>query len=55
MTPDILGVEHLVTLVDVDMPMYPGDDCPLCADNVPINTELGHGAKFLAEQAKDQA
>src|SRR5258708_17472 len=24
-------------------------DCPLCKQNVPINTEVGHGKKFLAE------
>ncbi len=26
-------------------------DCPLCKQNVPINTEVGHGKKFLAEKA----
>ncbi|OGH68902.1 MAG: hypothetical protein A3J66_01520 [Candidatus Magasanikbacteria bacterium RIFCSPHIGHO2_02_FULL_47_14] len=47
-TAEALGVEHLVTLVDVQMPMYPADVCPLCAAGVPINTNVGHGAAFLA-------
>lgn len=29
---------------------YDVDDCPLCAKAVPINTKIGHGKKFLAEQ-----
>lgn len=27
-------------------------DCPLCKTNVPINTQVGHGKKFLEEQKK---
>ncbi len=49
-TAEKLGVEALVSLMDVDMEKYPGDDCPLCAAAIPINTELGYGAAFLAAQ-----
>ena len=28
---------------------FPPDSCPLCAQGVPISTDSGHGAKFLAE------
>ncbi len=27
------------------------EECPLCKDNVPINTELGHGKMFLEKKA----
>lgn len=27
-------------------------DCPLCKANIPINTAVGHGKKYLAEKAK---
>lgn len=27
-------------------------ECPLCKENVPINTEVGHGKKYLAEKIK---
>lgn len=26
---------------------YPGDKCPLCEKNIPINTKIGHGKKYL--------
>ncbi|MBI4130657.1 phosphoribosyltransferase [Candidatus Roizmanbacteria bacterium] len=28
------------------------EECPLCAKNIPINTELGHGKEFLAKKNK---
>ena len=32
----------------VDDPKNAGETCPLCRDNVPITTELGHGEAFIA-------
>lgn len=29
-------------------------DCPLCKESVPVNTKVGHGAKYIAEQQKNQ-
>lgn len=29
---------------------YDADNCPLCKNNVPINTTVGHGKKFLEEK-----
>jgi len=29
------------------------EECPLCKQNVPINTELGHGKEFLEKMAKN--
>lgn len=47
-------VPILTQLVGIELEKWEASDCPLCADikNHPINTQVGHGAKFLAEQAK---
>lgn len=31
---------------------YDEEECPLCANNVPINTEIGHGREFLQKRKK---
>ncbi len=49
-TPGVLGVEHLVTLVNVDMSTYPANECPLCEEGKPVNTHIGHGAAFMAKR-----
>jgi len=51
-TAEDLGVDELFCLVNRQLPTYPEDDCPLCAEGVPISTNVGHGAEFLAEQGK---
>ena len=33
-----------------EVPSYDPGDCPLCRKHIPINTEVGHGKKFLAAQ-----
>ncbi len=49
---DIDNPPKLVSLVNVSMARYPEDDCPLCRDNVEINTTVGKGAQFLARKAR---
>lgn len=49
-TADQLQVPQLVSLVNVTMESWEAKDCPLCRDNVPINTKVGHGAEFVAAQ-----
>ncbi|MDP1706454.1 MAG: phosphoribosyltransferase family protein [bacterium] len=49
-TAENLGVPKLVSLIDVQLDMWDEDQCLLCRDRVPINTEVGHGAKFLASR-----
>jgi len=34
------------------VPSYEEKDCPLCKKDVPINTQFGHGKKFLEEKKK---
>lgn len=42
-TPEDIGVERLDALVDLNLPTYAPDDCPMCANGTPINRNLGHG------------
>jgi orotate phosphoribosyltransferase len=44
---DVGGVK-ISALVSIDLDAYAPEDCPLCRENVPINTELGKGKSFLA-------
>ena len=48
------GVPKLEVLFDIPMLMYPEEDCPLCQANVPINMQVGHGAKFFARHPESQ-
>jgi orotate phosphoribosyltransferase len=38
------------SLAQLPVTLYDADDCKLCKDGIPFNTELGHGKKFLEEQ-----
>ncbi|MBI2268381.1 MAG: phosphoribosyltransferase [Candidatus Blackburnbacteria bacterium] len=44
---DLAYVPKLVSLVDVTMDAWNEADCPLCAQGVPINTDIGKGREFL--------
>lgn len=45
------GCDDFVWLTEVLVPSWPQQDCPLCHDGVPVNTQYAHGADFLAQQA----
>ncbi len=45
------NVPWLLALTTLPMESYPPGDCPLCRDGVPISTEVGKGAEFLANRA----
>jgi len=48
---DIGDVPVLLSLVnDLKMETWAQADCPLCAQDVPINTDVGKGREFLAAQ-----
>lgn len=38
------------SLATIDAQSYAEEDCPLCADGVPVNTTVGHGKKFLEKK-----
>ncbi len=42
---------HFSALGEYKTSSYDPKDCPLCKKNIPINTEVGHGKKFLAAQS----
>jgi len=44
------GVPRLVSLTTINIDTWMEEECPLCEQNVPINTEIGHGDEFLAQQ-----
>jgi orotate phosphoribosyltransferase len=46
-SPDV-GNATISALVSIDLDTYAPEDCSLCRENVPINTELGKGKSFLA-------
>ncbi|MBI2038882.1 MAG: hypothetical protein HYT22_01175 [Candidatus Niyogibacteria bacterium] len=45
-TPGKLGIP-IGSLITKEIPSWPPDQCPLCKDGVPINTDVGHGKEFL--------
>jgi orotate phosphoribosyltransferase len=45
---DVGGVPKLEALVIMELQAWDADKCPLCAEHVPINTNVGKGREFLA-------
>jgi len=43
---------ELFALVNVQLDAWDEADCPLCAQNVPINTDVGKGRECLAKKGK---
>jgi len=50
--PDVADEPRLEALVNVTLDAWDEASCPLCAQNVPINTDLGKGREFLARRRK---
>ncbi|MCK5466240.1 hypothetical protein KAI56_01945 [Candidatus Parcubacteria bacterium] len=46
-TAETLGVQIFLALKEMDVVNYNEDKCPLCEAEIPINTDRGHGAKYL--------
>lgn len=44
--PEYIGAPYMY-LTTYDTEVYDEKDCPLCKQNIPINTTLGHGKKYL--------
>lgn len=47
---DVADVPKLTALVNMQLDAWDEADCPLCARNVPINTDVGKGREFLARK-----
>jgi orotate phosphoribosyltransferase len=54
-TTESLGVPRLVALVTMDLTTWEPDACPLCRNGVPINTDIGHGADYVAAHGQPKA
>lgn len=52
-TAQSLNVPDLFSLIDIAMPMYPEDDCPLCKHMgiMSVDANLGKGPEFLSRMA----
>lgn len=48
MTEEIIGAPFF-TLGRLATEVFDPKDCPLCKKNIPINTKIGHGRKFVEE------
>lgn len=49
--PATLGLEHFAYLMPFPRPpMWKASECPLCRQGVPISTQFGHGAEFVASR-----
>lgn len=42
---------EFVSLLTVQLEQWPESECHLCKTNIPINTDVGHGAEYLAKKA----
>ena len=48
--PKDVGDVPINTLITLDLETYAEENCPFCAQHVPINTDVGKGRMFLAKQ-----
>lgn len=47
---DVANPPKLFALINVRLDAWDEVDCPLCAQNVPINTDVGKGIEYLAHK-----
>jgi orotate phosphoribosyltransferase len=47
---DVSDPPELFSLVNVKLDAWDEADCPMCAKNVPINTDVAHGRQYLAKK-----
>lgn len=48
--PADIGAPHFESLVTLQLEQWPADQCELCERGIPVNTDVGHGAEFVARQ-----
>lgn len=51
-TAEQLTVPQLVSLLVLEMHSWMPENCALCVQGVPINTDLGHGAAYVAKHGQ---
>jgi len=50
MSQDMAEVPKLTSLVNVKLDAWDETTCPLCEQNIPVNTDVGKGCEFLAHK-----
>ncbi|MBE3558295.1 MAG: phosphoribosyltransferase [Ktedonobacteraceae bacterium] len=51
---EAVGGVPIHALITLDLATYAPQDCPFCKQGVPVNTQLGKGRAFLAQQRATQ-
>lgn len=41
---------EFVSMLTVDLEQWPEESCELCSNNIPVNTDVGHGKEYLAKK-----
>jgi orotate phosphoribosyltransferase len=49
LTAEQLGVDAVMSLVELEFDTYPPDQCPLCRDKVPMRLHPGHGWEWIGQ------
>jgi len=49
---DVASPPRLFALINVKFESWEEDDCPLCKQGIPINTDVGKGREYLAKKAQ---
>jgi orotate phosphoribosyltransferase len=50
---EAVGDVPIEAIFEVQMPMYPEEECPICAEGkIPVRTDLGKGTDFLKRKEK---
>jgi len=47
---DVANPPKLFSLVDIKLDAWNEEECPLCTQHIPINTDVGKGREFLARK-----
>lgn len=55
MPQDVANPPKLLALVNIRLDAWEEIDCPLCAQGVPINTEVGNGKEYLSFRKEAEA
>lgn len=51
-TEEMLGISKLCSLIEMSVEdTWEPENCPLCADGVPVNVDVGHGKRFLTSKS----
>lgn len=44
---------EFISMLTVHLDQWPEDECDLCKQSIPINTDVGHGKEYVAKHSKE--